>query len=373
MKEEHMHEEKPRTIEDLISDFCKIVLTKKDSISEQEAKKYIDSLTSDERSILNSTKNDDDQIYRSIVQMKILRYIQEFQTSGEEPKLYQTSPFEFDNSGHYVNFQKNFLKTYKDKYENSPLPHVFIFIFEYIQNTSDYYRTFEQFYTIRSHDTTESLLNQTKNLMAEEIKKGIEDSTKEAAQEAATEAAQKAATEAKLLAEQAAQNAEFAAEQAKVAAESAVERAVKDKMTDVSSKISETSVTILGIFSSIVLTVVAGLMYSSSVLQSISTANFFRLVCISLIVGFICFHLISTMFRFIEKIKGIKHEKTSAKELIFNIIIVIAIIITAILQFIYPENTNQIENEERSANSISTETSLPETVLMPPDTLDDSI
>lgn len=81
-------------------------------------------------------------------------------------------------------------------------------------------------------------------------------------------------------------------------------------MAEVSTKASETSVTILGMFSCIVLTVVAGLFYSSSVIANISSDNFIELIAAASIVGLVCIDMISIMFIFIEKNRG--STKTSA-------------------------------------------------------------
>lgn len=82
-----------------------------------------------------------------------------------------------------------------------------------------------------------------------------------------------------------------------------------DELKEQTNKLSETSVTILGMFTGIVLTVVAGLFYSSSVLENISNVNFYILMSAAALVGLVCMHLISAMFRFIVRIGG--HDTNS--------------------------------------------------------------
>lgn len=66
----------------------------------------------------------------------------------------------------------------------------------------------------------------------------------------------------------------------------------------------------------IVLTIVAGLFYSSSVIESLSNANFYRAISTSALVGVVCFDLIALMFSYIERIKNSDtvNEKASGKK-----------------------------------------------------------
>lgn len=131
---------------------------------------------------------------------------------------------------------------------------------------------------------------------------------------------------------------------AKEAAEEATQNAIESKMTEVTKHISESSVTILGIFSGIVLTVVAGLFYSSSVLESVKEADFFRLMFISALIGLVCFGLIVVMFRFIEKISG-KCEGTFLSDGVVKLITIILCIVMCVgfaLQF---DSTNDKNNK----------------------------
>ena len=72
-------------------------------------------------------------------------------------------------------------------------------------------------------------------------------------------------------------------------------------MVSVAHESSERNVTILSIFAGIVLTVVAGLIYSSSLLNNIQESNFYRLVSLAALVGLVCYNLIGIMYLFIER------------------------------------------------------------------------
>lgn len=77
-----------------------------------------------------------------------------------------------------------------------------------------------------------------------------------------------------------------------------------------SNKTAETSVTILGIFAGIVLTIVAGLFYSSSVIESINSASIPKLILVASLVGFICINIIAVMFHYIDRFRVNKTTDT---------------------------------------------------------------
>lgn len=65
-------------------------------------------------------------------------------------------------------------------------------------------------------------------------------------------------------------------------------------------------IAILGIFSAIVITVVAGLIFTSSVLENIEKASIYRLLFVVWLVGFILFAILQSLFAFIEHIASSK-------------------------------------------------------------------
>ncbi|MBE6738301.1 MAG: hypothetical protein E7566_06590 [Ruminococcaceae bacterium] len=78
-----------------------------------------------------------------------------------------------------------------------------------------------------------------------------------------------------------------------------------------STKTSEVSVTILGIFAGIVLTVVGGFIYSTSVFTSISETHWSKILLVSSVVGFVCIALIVIMFHYIERFRVNTPKKLS--------------------------------------------------------------
>ena len=180
----------------------------------------------------------------------------------------------------------------------------------------------------KTNDSIDVLKRETKNAVqnaAEDAKKQAEKAVQNATEDAKKQA-ENAATQA--------QEAAWSAKQAKKDAEKAATDAVQDKMHEVTEHISETSVTILGIFSGIVLTVVAGLFYSSSVLESVAEADIYKLLAIAGMVGFVCISILAVMFYYIEKIRNgnetdNKLSKGHGFVIALDVILVIIIVVSA--------------------------------------------
>lgn len=310
-------------VKKVVDGFCDIILTQKDYINNELADDYIDSLESItwDLKIKRSEKN---QIIKPRVLNNLMNYIKKYHTTGvnETP----APPFAFAGGSNFVEYRKYFNEKYKEK-KGVNSPSVFDFMFNYIQDVSEHYRIFLGFYDTRSEETAAMILSKTT-----EMAQGIVNAS---ASKAAGIAAQEATVTATKLAEDAQKSAETAMENAKIAAK----RAADEEITKMTMKLSENSVTILGIFAGIVLTVVAGLFYSSSVIESLSSANFYRLVAISALVGLVCINLVAVMFKFIERIRN-----ADASLCIFdnatksvNTILLIVIGIFTFLQFVMPE------------------------------------
>ncbi len=313
-----------------IDELCNLILVNEDTLNFEECKKYIV-----EHIDNNIAFCGDRYGIRSIVQKRIAKYIKEC------PSLVQLFSFKSDNN--FQRFRNDFHGYYYYYYytkQGSPSPFVYPIEFEYvfdaIQEAIDFYVLYEQF---------------SLKLEEEAVKRATEE---------ATIASQKAVSDAKL----AAKNAEEAAnEAANKAVDSVIEQVVEkkrleDKITNsvdeqmnrVTSKVSETSVTILGIFAGIVLTVVAGLFYSSSVLASLNSANYCRLISVASLVGFVCFSLIALMFRYIERIRYADKKDTprfNKLTISISIILLCVMVVFGLLQFIIPDNENNGIHSER--------------------------
>lgn len=107
---------------------------------------------------------------------------------------------------------------------------------------------------------------------------------------------------------------------------------------EASKKITDTTVTVLGMFTGIVITIVAGILFASSVLGNVAESNFFRLICAASLVGLICFHLIALMFRFIDKFRDRKSTsiRLSPTSILVSSFLLIVFVATFIMQIIFP-------------------------------------
>ncbi len=283
-------------IENLITSFCDIVLTKKDELDLENTKQFIEHLTKEDKIALNFDEPENDSTIRLIIQLRITKYLQSYGNFAASNSVKR--PFEFDSGGKYKAFCENCDKYYKEQNSGAHLPSIISFTLKYIQEMSEHYRIFGCFYDIRSKETSYSILEDVAGVAEEKAKIAVQGATEESARKA-------------------------------------VEIEIDKKMNDVTKNISETSVTILGIFAGIVLTVVAGLFYSSSVLDNINAANFCRLISISALVGFVCYSLIALMFRYIERLKYGKDETPRFNKLSIGIscVLLAITILFGIFQF----------------------------------------
>lgn len=314
-----------RSLQQIFVEFCAPVLIKQDHIELSEAATFLIGLNDKERLyLLDLSSAESKQKVRAIVRTEIHTYISSYgaDDAGE--------PFSFDSdSGSGLNdYIERFHNEYKKLYNNGEPPKVFEYAFECIKEASESYRLFENFYRRRRDElehTVKRTIDPELNHARAELFKFAEQAGKNAADvatEQANQTVQKAATKA---AEQAKSHAEDAAIKAKEAV-ALVDVEIQKKMADISTKASETSVTILGMFTCIVLTIVAGLFYSSSVIANIRADNFTELIAAASVVGIVCFDMISIMFLFIEK----NREKTSTSSLMQKIIVGVNLFLLAI-------------------------------------------
>lgn len=177
-----------KKVEPLINNFCKIILTDNDCLNHKQAEEYIDSLNDLDKSNLNIiNQSEADKQICSIVLIQIMSYLQGFQTGDAKGKI--GSPFQFDSGGSFRLYRKHFESYYASKNNNVRIPYVYDVIFNYIQETSDHYRIFEQFYAVRAIETSNAILLQTQVQAEKAVKSGVEKASEDAAQKAAIEAA----------------------------------------------------------------------------------------------------------------------------------------------------------------------------------------
>jgi len=94
-------------------------------------------------------------------------------------------------------------------------------------------------------------------------------------------------------------------------------------------------IAILGIFAAVVLAFTGGISFSTSVLENIHSVSVYRLVLISLVIGFVLINVIFGLFSFIHMIVyGFQENKKNTKPwILLNVIIGILVVITIIAWF----------------------------------------
>ncbi len=96
---------------------------------------------------------------------------------------------------------------------------------------------------------------------------------------------------------------------------------LKDTVEEVKKKTEEVqkdSITILGIFASIVLSFTAGMVFSSSVLENIDKASPYRIVGVVLLIGMVLTDLIALLLVYIDRIRMVKPGKMELPKTIKN-------------------------------------------------------
>lgn len=181
-------------------------------------------------------------------------------------------------------------------------PKVFIYVFDCVQYAIDFYNYYDYLSLKMTQNVVEQATKQAEQA-TEEARNVCKDTLTEVriAEKSAKKAAKKSAGEAVQLAV----DDQFIEKQ--------LRKSIDKEIDKVKLRLTENSVTILGIFSGIVLTVVAGLFYSSSVLDNINSANFYKLLSLSAAIGIVCISLITIMFKFISQFNHIS-EKTEDKD-----------------------------------------------------------
>jgi len=283
-----------RSVELLIKDLCDTILIKNDYIDTDAISRYINSLTDEEKSELNNFSSPFCETEaRAITQEKTFEHIDSYHgvQNGQ-------TPFDFDIDNNYQNYVDFFVSEYKKGNNYSEPPKIFFCVFRCIKEASENYKLYEKFYQLQESSMEESI----NALVESKAEKAATTAAKFAsglAVKLANEAADDARQSLKKIKEEENNIAQNVIKKASTEVNKSVNDLIKDKSVEMNLNISSTSVTILGIFAGIVLTIVAGLFYSSLVLESVSSANFYRLLSIASLVGLVCLHLVIVMFRYI--------------------------------------------------------------------------
>ena len=325
-----------------INELCDIILINGDVLDKNKRKQYIENYINK-----NINISGDNYEVRYVVQKKVVQYI----VDCPSVQLFQ---FATDSKFHY--YRKEFKEYYYDYWYSQTqsisdveYPEVFEYVFDFIQESIDSHTLFRNF----------------------SIK--IMDDAVNRAKREAEDAAQSAANSANIAVQKAEKAADEAAEKAiKTVLKSnkiteSISQKIDEQMIYVTRNVSETSVTILGIFAGIVLAVVGGLFYSSSVIDNIYHSNFYRVLCIAALAGFVFFNLIIIMFIYIEKIRNhskpdlgsgsnrIKMTGLDIAIIVIDIIFVILVFVFAGLQYKCPSYTNPETGNTECVSGIETE------------------
>lgn len=106
---------------------------------------------------------------------------------------------------------------------------------------------------------------------------------------------------------------------------------IKEKIEDVENKIKNSQkeyIAILGIFAAVVLAFTGGIAFSTSVLNNIAQASFYRTVVVSLIIGLVLMNILFGLFYYINSL--VDKNKKIIPLFLSNLIIIILLIVTFI-------------------------------------------
>ncbi len=198
----------------------------------------------------------------------------------------------------------------------------------------------------------------------EVVKEEVQEKVKKVAKEAANDAAEQAKNDASAASKSAKEAADSAANAAKNAND-AVIRAVDKEKPNLAKTAAETTVTVLSIFAAIVVTIIAGLVFSNSVFQNMNDASVFRLALTTSLVGIICLNMIVYMIRYISKIgvtdellpawKNVwgKHDRiVIGVDIFLGVLVTVSFILTCIFDF-NPKDSNGISSDSNDNISVN--------------------
>lgn len=104
-----------------------------------------------------------------------------------------------------------------------------------------------------------------------------------------------------------------------------------EKIKEKSENIQKEYISILGIFSAVVLAFIGGIVFSTSVFSNIHLASIYRIVLITLIVGIVVVNIIYALFMFISNLTNKKEKQFSQKQIIFFNAIFLFLILAVII------------------------------------------
>lgn len=116
-------------------------------------------------------------------------------------------------------------------------------------------------------------------------------------------------------------------------------------------------IAILGIFASIILTFISGIVFTTSILQNIHNASIYRIVLITLLIGLIVLNAVYLLFYFIERIvknhKKIENKTKNTNERRWFIYVLNSIILLLVVLTVLSWKLGIVENRNKEINNTS--------------------
>lgn len=128
-------------------------------------------------------------------------------------------------------------------------------------------------------------------------------------------------------------------EEDREAAKGSVEKAAneaKKLIEDSKAEAQRDNITVLGIFTGIVVAFVAGMTFSSSVLQNIDKASIYRLTAMAVIIALFFFDLVTLLISFLGRVAKVETKSIGAVTIIANVVLLLLLAAIVVARFVLP-------------------------------------
>lgn len=110
----------------------------------------------------------------------------------------------------------------------------------------------------------------------------------------------------------------------------------EDRINSSKAEVQRDNITVLGIFTGIVVAFVAGMTFSSSVLQNIDKASIYRLAAMATIAAIFFLDLVALLVWFLSKVAKIDIRDMKTVVIVANVVLGLLLIVIVITRFILP-------------------------------------
>lgn len=128
-------------------------------------------------------------------------------------------------------------------------------------------------------------------------------------------------------------------EEDREAAKESVEKAAdeaKKLIEDSKAEAQRDNITVLGIFTGIVVAFVAGMTFSSSVLQNIDKASIYRLTAMAVIIALFFFDLVALLVSFLGRVAKVETKSIGAVTIIASVVLLLLLAAIVVARFVLP-------------------------------------